>query len=542
MRAALALSAITVAVLAPFLGRAFHIDEPLFVWLADHLRRDPFDFYGFEVNWYGWSQPMSEVTKNPPLAGYYLALARSVLGPSEVAAHAAFLLPALACAFGVLALARRLCARPLEAALVAVLSPVFLVHATTVMCDVSMLALWCWALVLWLRGLDRDRRATLAAAAGLVALAGLTKYFGVALVPLLATYTLARGRRAWPALAWLAIPVAVFAAYQILTAQLYGRGLLLDAADYATEMHAEYESPFHRQLFVAFTFAGGCCFAALTASPLLWRRRTLAAWALVGAGGFAWSWTASALPGYAMPEFAPGVVAQCLLAAGGGVAVLALAATDLARRRDADSLLLALWVAGTFVFAGFVNWTNNGRSILPMAPAVAILIARRLAERAPTAGLAHRLACYAPAVGIALVVTWADVAWANSVRSAARELCEQFGRSERPLWFLGHWGFQHYMQEYGAHPVDSRRGGLRSGDLLVRPTKNYALGEANLNLLEPVAHRVDAIPDWVHTMSFSARAGSTTGAAFYASVFGPLPWAFGRPAPDEYFVFRLKPP
>ena len=229
-------------------------------------------------------------------------------------------------------------------------------------------------------------------------------------------------------------------------------------------------------------------------------------------------------------------------AAAGGVAVLALAASDLTRRRDADSLLLALWVVGTFVFAGFVNWTNNGRSILPMAPAVAILIVRRLADRTPTAGPALRLAGYAPAAAVALVVTWADVAWADSVRAAARDLCARFERPGRPLWFLGHWGFQHYMQEQGARPVDSRRGGLRAGDLLVRPTKNYALGEVNLDLLEPVAHRVDAVPDWVHTMSFSSHAGMSTGAAFYASVFGPLPWAFGRPAPDEYYVFRLKPP
>lgn len=542
MRTRLTLGGVTLAVLAPFSGRAFHIDEPLFVWLADHLRQDPLDFYGFDVNWYGWSQPMWQVTKNPPLAGYYLALVRSVLGPSEVAAHAAFLLPALAAAFGVLALARRLCARPLEAALVAVLSPVFLVQAATVMCDVSMLALWCWAVVLWLRGLDRPGRKTLAGAAGLIAAAGLTKYFGAALVPLLAAYTLARGRKAWPALAWLGVPVAAFAGYQILTAHLYGRGLLLDAADYATEMRAEFANPFSRRLFVGLTFAGGCCFAALTAAPLCWRRRTVVVWTILAVAGFLGSWAANGLPGFPMLEFAPEVAAQSVLAAAGGVAVLALAASDLARRRDADSLLLALWVAGTFVFAGFVNWTNNGRSVLPMAPAVAILIVRRLADAAPTAGRTRRLAAYAPAAAVALVVTWADVAWSDSVRDAARELCARFVRPDRSLWFVGHWGFQHYMQEYGAQPVDSRRGGLRSGDLLVRPTKNYALGEANFELLEPVARRVDDVPDWVHTMSFSARAGMSTGAAFYASVFGPLPWAFGRPAPDEYFVFRLKPP
>jgi hypothetical protein len=61
-----------------------------------------------------------------------------------------------------------------------------------------------------------------------------------------------------------------------------------------------------------------------------------------------------------------------------GASVLALAAVDVWKRRDADSLLLALWVLGTFVFTAFLNWTVNARSVLPLNPAAGILLARRL--------------------------------------------------------------------------------------------------------------------------------------------------------------------
>ena len=37
-----------------------------------------------------------------------------------------------------------------------------------------------------------------------------------------------------------------------------------------------------------------------------------------------------------------------------------------------DALLLALWILGTCVFAALLNWTTNGRSILPLVPAAAI--------------------------------------------------------------------------------------------------------------------------------------------------------------------------
>ena len=67
-----------------------------------------------------------------------------------------------------------------------------------------------------------------------------------------------------------------------------------------------------------------------------------------------------------------------------GFSVMALAAADAWKRRDADSLLLMLWVFGTFIFTGFVNWTINARSVLPLIPAAGILLARRVdALRAP---------------------------------------------------------------------------------------------------------------------------------------------------------------
>ena len=46
--------AAAVAVLAPFARKAFNVDDPLFLWTARQIARDPADFFGFNVNWYGW--------------------------------------------------------------------------------------------------------------------------------------------------------------------------------------------------------------------------------------------------------------------------------------------------------------------------------------------------------------------------------------------------------------------------------------------------------------------------------------------------------
>ena len=139
---------ICILCLAPFADKAFHIDDPLFIWVAKHIQTNPFDFYGFTVNWYGFEMPMSEVTKNPPLASYYIALVAFLFGWSEIALHLAFLIPASAVVIGTFFLAKELCDRPFLAALVGMVTPVFLLSSTTVMCDTLMLSLWVWASIL----------------------------------------------------------------------------------------------------------------------------------------------------------------------------------------------------------------------------------------------------------------------------------------------------------------------------------------------------------------------------------------------------------
>ena len=140
---------VCVGCLTPFVNKAFTIDDPLFLWAAQHIQHHPADPYGFEVNWYVSPMRMADVTKNPPLACYALALAASLFGWSEHALHLIFLLPAAGMAWGTYRLAEDLSGRPLLATLTAVLTPVFLVSSTNVMCDTMMVCFWVWAVVCW---------------------------------------------------------------------------------------------------------------------------------------------------------------------------------------------------------------------------------------------------------------------------------------------------------------------------------------------------------------------------------------------------------
>src|SRR5579871_985678 len=105
-RAAL-LAAATFLCLVPFIGKPFHVDDPLFVWTAQQIAAHPGNPYGFDVLWYTSPMPMWSVTKNPPLAAYFASVAGSVFGWSEQALHVAFMVPAIAAILGTYRLARQ---------------------------------------------------------------------------------------------------------------------------------------------------------------------------------------------------------------------------------------------------------------------------------------------------------------------------------------------------------------------------------------------------------------------------------------------------
>ena len=545
----LLLAAVTLLSLLPFSGRAFHVDDPLFVWAGQQIVKHPLDPYGFQVVWDNFSEPMSEITKNPPLACYYAAAVGSIAGWSERALHLGFLLPALALVLGTYRLSMRFTKSPLVATAAALLTPGVLVSASSVMSDVMMLAFWVWAAVLWMGGLDDGKPAYLAASSLLLTLGALTKYFGICLLPLLLVYSIARKRRlGWWAV-YFAVPLIVLAAYQLWTSILYGHAMFSDALDFAqTERVINGKASPLTSALIGISFAGGCTLSALLLAPFLWgwRKLTLAL-LLGGLSGFAFmhGWVrfgpyAEQVIRESLSTHSITTGLQLALAITAGISVLWIAGSELRNWRDSDSLFLGLWVLGTFIFTAFVNWTINARSILPLIPAAGILMARRLDQLHfdSTPQLQRKVALALVFSGV--VSFWlakADADWANSAEQAAVFIHQQTENQAGTVWFQGHWGFQYYMQLLGARPVDFLRTGMQRGDVLVVPENNAdayrmptAQFVASTNLLQIKLVQPLSTMRW------------RSGAAFYSSFYGPLPFAFGPSETERYYVFRLSMP
>jgi len=529
---------VTVAALLPFLAKPFNIDDPLFVWAARQIHGHPGNPYGFNVEWGFKEFPMAKVTENPPLACYYLALAAGIFGWNEAGLHFAFLLPAIAVILGTYRLARHFCRSPGLAALLTLFTPVFLVSSTTVMCDVLMLAFWVWAVAFWVKGIERKHFPTLAGAGLLVSLAVVTKYYGVCLVPLLAVHGLIFNRR--PGL-WalpLLIPIATICVYQLATSSLYGAGLLGAAAHYTAFAKVHYGFSKVSACLIGLTFTGGCAATAIFFAPLIWRR-TPALFAVMAILAIVFAFIArTVLQKYPLIEGGSRtfVEIQIVFWALGGFSVLALTLADVWRRPDAQSWLLALWVWGTFLFAALINWTVNGRSILPLIPAVALLIVRRVEQQDAARARLLTFPGLGAAAALSLLVAWADVSFAGAVWNNSAQVAEKYSRTPGTLWFQGHWGFQYYMQQFGGTPVDFKSSPLKPGDLVAVPSNNT-------NLLPPDPDKsVLADTFTASGLGWLATMDTTSGAGFYSSVWGPLPFAFGRVPPEEVRVYQLRAP
>ncbi|MCX6890829.1 MAG: tetratricopeptide repeat protein [Verrucomicrobia bacterium] len=577
--------ALVAGCLAPFAGRAFYIDDPLFLWTARQIRVAPAHFYDFNLNWSGLEMKMTDVMCNPPGMGFFLAAASALVGWGEFALHLACLLPAVAAGLGVLQLAKFFCSRPLLAVVLLVFSPAFLVCGTSCMCDVTMLAFWVWSLVFWERGLVSRCYSNFLWAAVMAGLCGLMKYSGLSVVPLLLVWALVRERRLGNWVFSLLIPVVMLGVYEGIAYWAHGVFLFGNAAAYAHEVRPTSLGDLPDRLVTGLVFAGACALPALALAPCLWSRRGLAAGAalllvvLAGPRVFDWLQLAFLDHSFGMRALWNNawltwkgtwlLETQRALWLVGGLSVATLAVADWRRHRDAMSAVLGVWALGVLAFASLFNWTINGRSILPMLPAVGILLARRLegvCSRPPDANteIAGGLACVvggstsvAPAEGVgqtgtlrcprfaaclslvalgAFAVAVADYRLANSAREAAGLLAANYGGRHSTLWFQGHWGFQYYLQQKGAKPLDRLGSALFPGDIIVIPSSEADgddLPVEATTLVQVLSFKPNS---WLSTMD------RRVGAGFHSDFWGPVPFALGSIQPELYYVFKVVRP
>ena len=521
----------------PFINKAFHIDDVLFLKSADHIIHNPFDFYGFNVNWCGFEQPMYLVNQNPPLVSYYIAFVKLLFSTNkESIIHIAFILISIWLCSGIYHLAKLFCPYPLPATLISVFTPVFLISSTNVMCDLLMVAFYVWAIVTWVYGLERKKKRYLLYSSFLMSLAILTKYFALSVIPLLIVYSIVEERKIAKPLLFFCIPVFITILYQVLTYNLYGQNLLLNAATYAANSKPMNIEDWVKKILAGFSFMGGCGISILFYVSFLWQKRNL----LTGTATIIFSliflYLLVDILQLKTTNFTFLLFVQFFLFVLVGINIIILSVLDLLNNRDSKAVMLFLLVTGVFVFSSIINWTVSARNFLPMIPVLGIIAVRRM-DTLKIHSIKKNYTKYAsliiPSLLISFTVTLADASLANCQKKAANEIMAVYKNEKRQVWFQGHWGFQYYMESLGAIPLDYGNPKLKNGDIVVLPLNNTSLQQLSDDYFNLI-RTIEIMPfKWAATMSEEANSG------FYSDVWGDLPYSFFHVAPERYLVYLV---
>ena len=520
---------LTIALHAPFVGQAFHLDDTQYLDVALNVSRNPLFpmdlpsvFQGQHLTLWGHT--------HPPLNAYLIAALVFLGGgsPSEIFLHSSFLLFPILLSVSFYFLARRFGVNPLLASALLAINPTLMVSAHTLMADVPLVALWVCGLVLFVRAIDQEDHAFLFASAVPITAACFYAYQGLALLPLLGFYALTRRRLGVRELQVLSVPVILMAVWQY-------SGYVHRGVSYASTMF-EYigvrglwlAATKVRTTIATLTYLGG---TILPFPFIFWKMGRWWKGALIWAPlAIALAVSYGRLAGYTRLEEA--FFIGCF--AGGMAAVAWIVARGYEswsfQGWAADDLFLCLWFVGMLIGCIAAFFSGSARYLLPAYPPL-LLIVMRMVKRAPvfyTSLLALQLI-------LGLALSQADYEFAGLGRLEARAFKSMYLIKPQPFLFSAEWGLRYYLSSMGGQIMAEDTAGS-PGELFVE--SRLALGRTfenetgrSLELIERRSYRTGSP---LRLLAPESHAG------FWSDAWGVLPFWFSRSPMDEFSIYRVK--
>ncbi len=517
-------------VLLPFLNKAFTIDDPVFLFEAQHALTDPLHPTAFEMTWYANPERLSAIVPTGPLMAWLLA--PSVLaGGAEWLAHAIQLAMFWIAIAATVSLSLKLGLSPTCAVASGLLlssMPAVLAMTGTAMPDTPAMALGVAGLDRLVAWRDDQRRCDGVMAAILLGAAPLARSHLVLLLGVGALFTVGDlfSAAAWLRGAWmrwlplagaLVITAGISAATQDPSPKaLTVAGIALRLA--SLEMLPSNTVAFAAHWVLALAFA-------LPWFVLRWRALLARFWVVVLTTG-----VAAILLREFHGEMAPYFIAPI---AGLGAAAVADAIAVALRHHDAVGLTLAAWLLLPLSTVVYVHLPP--KYLLASAPAAAILIARRVSQH-PRLGKVVVAVTVAAGVAGGIAILRADEAFAGAARAATELLIRPRVLAGKSVWYAGHWGFQWYAERAGARCLSATPPFPRVGDIIVSSAASNPFIDvwSNSNL----GH----LGTWADIHPGGRIMSRDAGAGFYSNDWGYLPWSWGSEPVDTFDAWIVNPP
>lgn len=517
---------------APFVGRAYFVDDHYHLLMARGLLEHPLRPYDFVADdagpaHRGWERGQPPRMVNPPVHHYLLALLWKLTGGHLALVRFLSLFLSGISAVCLYFLARRFVVPPGPAVALSALTPALWLSSYALLIDTTLLLFFLGGLLCWIEGLHRRSGGALGAAGVLMGLAFLTKYTALFLLPLAFLYWAMdpEFRRRPKALSAFLIPLAFYGGWSVWNWATYG-------ADHFTESSKRVAQSFSfSHLLVFLTFLGGVFVLPLSAWGAV-RGRGL--WGVGGLSAAAVLFLAGPWGGFSL-----GQAFLLVLLAGGGVLFLWEATRTALRSPFPGDRFLWVWLlVGAVQMAGVMQWVA-ARYFLTLLPPVVFLALRRwegLYRGFPVLRT-RRFVQWAGIVGgLGLGLAVGDGLQAETFRWVLRDVTRDRWLQRAPAGFVLADSFTGSMlTEAGWRPAFESTE-MPPGALLLRSEVMMPRWWFRPRGLTPVAV-------YEYPSRWPLRVMDNRGSAgFYASAWGALPFALTRGPLDRYVLYQVTPP
>lgn len=525
----------------PFLGQAFHMDDGIYLDIAQNVLRKPLAPLDFPYCFEGYCAPDMASHSHPPFVGYWTGLLLWLTAsqqPAEHLLHLGFLIFPLLFALSIFVLARRFSASPVRISLLAIASPVAVVMSHNLMSDYPNLAFWTAAIALYVFGVDHRRAGWVWLSSLLLTLAAFTTYPALLAAAICWFYALLKRSRMACAYWAPVLPFAWMAFWLTQSSLHFGRFVLSGTTSYFMQTKASWSAVAIVDKVLAFPIL----LAGTVSLPIIlvwravgWMRGRVALFWVMAVMVIGQMWVSDY-------RFYERVLFVVLMSLGGLILFVLLhrcwvilVRFEPSQGEWQDTLFLMGWVGVVVALALFVYSAASARYLLPMLPPFVLLAYRR----DPWPGLEQTTTAVNLSLSIsvllALALSFADFEMARVHRQIADQAGTWLAGWESQVRFGGEWGFRHYMRQKGFHQFLSTSDNMAGGQFVLLPQEAipYRLPQDVESMIVPVARKSWTSDFPVRTMNRSTHAG------FYSSGWGLLPFSISRSPVETLTVLQV---
>lgn len=536
----------------PFSNKAVHMDDTIFLYIADQIAKDPLRPYSFHVEWGGYSGPGSHLL-DTPLIPYYIAIIRWVFGSSEIVLHLSFIIFPLIAGLSFYFIAKKFIKWPLTSTLTMLVTPTFLVNSHNLMLDVPMTSLFLLTVALFVYGVDTENKKLLFSGGLVGGFAYMAKPNAIMLIPILILYCLIKKKPKY--IAYQLIPTMFIILFSLHNYFFDERIFLQDYLPFLIRNKVSNFKILGAYFFSNLSYIGGATiFPLFFLFPFLLKKR---AWIFLSI-----SVIISTIAAIFLSKFSSYFVLgrytlfQLLLffifTASSMFFIMVLLEENYNNIRlsraykldfkntfyDMNFFFIFIWFISIYAMNSSLSGGAVRYNILLLPPQMLsyFMLLERYHRRIRFN--MNKLLIFVVFVTtlVGIVVAVADYEYADSYRDFVMKIPQKYKNTENNLWFTGSHGFQYYMQEEGYKFLLHNDNSPKKGDFIFKarlPTPRRIGNELlqRIELVETITYD-GKIP--IRTQNPKAHAG------FYTYAGGLLPFSISNSKLEHFDIYYVK--